>query len=181
MVVSDEVEIQHSRQTIFRFVDDLDGREEFLPGGNQRGAVLLRPGIKLNMRDLDSLRADFGCEVDDAGQVVDVFTVNRRVDGQAEAEFARPAREVAFLGEAAFVAGDAIGVFRNDILDRNLDVVEPDGGQALEMFAGQQDARRDEIGVEAGVTAWARIASKSRRAVGSPPERCSCMTPAAAA
>ena len=30
-------------------------------------------------------------------------------------------------------------------------MIEPDAGQAFEMFAGQEDARRDEVGVEAGV------------------------------
>src|ERR1700678_1375668 len=54
MVVSDKVETQDACQTLFRFVDYLRGGEEFLAGGNQRGAVLLRPGVELNMRDLDS-------------------------------------------------------------------------------------------------------------------------------
>ena len=126
--MGDKVEIQHTRQTLLRFVDKSSGREEFLAGGNQCGAVFLRPGVKLNMRDLDSLRVDFEREIDDFRQVIDVFTVNRRIDGQAEAEFPGPASELAFLGDPALVSGDAIGVFRNDVLHRNLDVIEPDGG-----------------------------------------------------
>ena len=52
--------------------------------------------------------------------------MHRRVDGEAEAEFARPARDVALLGQAALVAGDAVGVLGIDVLDRELDVIEAD-------------------------------------------------------
>ena len=48
-----------------RGVDDLDAFQKLLAGRDQRGAVLLRPGVILDMRDLDALRADLGRKVDD--------------------------------------------------------------------------------------------------------------------
>ena len=50
------------------------------------------------------------------------------------------------------------------------------------MRVGDADARGDQIGVEPGLArVAAAISTRSRRAPGSPPERCTCSTPSAAA
>ena len=64
----------------FASFDDLDGFEEFLARRDERGAVLLRPGVILDMRDLDALRADFNREIDDLRQMIEILPVHRRVD-----------------------------------------------------------------------------------------------------
>ena len=75
--------------------------------------------------------------------------MHRRVDGEREADLAHPAGHLALLGVGALVVGDAVGVGRLHILDRELHVIEAARGELLEPRAGEQHAGRDEVGVEA--------------------------------
>ena len=90
--------------------DLLGGRHEALAGRHERTAIEERPGVILDVRDLDAAGAAFDGELDHAWDVVDVLAVDRRIDGQRHARFLGPLRDFDFFGEAAFVGGDAVGV-----------------------------------------------------------------------
>ena len=153
MIVDDEIEIQNSGKTFFRPVDDADRLEKFLARRNQRGPVPLRPRIVLDMRDLEALRADFNRKVDNRGKMVDILTMNRRIDRKTDTERARPSRDVPLFLQASLVAGDSIGVFRIDVLKRNLHVIQPDRREPAQTVFAEQDAGGNEIGIETGLDA----------------------------
>ena len=68
-----------------------------------------------------------------------------------------------------------------EILEAQLDVLQPGGGEGLDLARAAQRAGGDEVAVEAEPVAAAISARRSRRAIGSPPEKCTCSTPSAAA
>ena len=131
VIVDDKIEIQNSGKTFLRLSTMPTVSRNFSRVRNQRGPVPLRPRIILNMRDLEALRADFNRKVDNRGKMVDILTMNRRIDRKTDTELARPSRDVALFLQASFIAGDSIGVFRNDVLKRNLHVIQPDRGEPL--------------------------------------------------
>ena len=91
----------------------------------------------MHVRDLDASGAERDCVVDDRSNVIDVVTMNGRVDGERQAKLPHPARDHLFLLAAAFVAGDAVSVLRRgvDVLDRDLYVVEAGFLQLLQALA----------------------------------------------
>lgn len=123
MIVNDEVEIQHAEETFFRLFDDVDRLKKGFARRDQRGAIELRPGVILNMRNLDPLGVDCDGEVDDLRQMRNVLPMHRRIDRQAKSEFPRPARNIVFFGDAAVIGGNAVGVVGNDILYRDLHMI----------------------------------------------------------
>ena len=62
------------------------GGHEGFARRHQRGAVEQRPGVILDVRDLDAPGAHLDGEVDHARHVVDVLAVDRRVDGERQAD-----------------------------------------------------------------------------------------------
>jgi hypothetical protein len=69
------------------------------------------------MGDLEPAGASRHGELDDLVQPVDVLAVHGGVDGEGEADLGHPGGDLALLGMAAAVLGDAVGVGRLDILD----------------------------------------------------------------
>ena len=119
-------------------------------GRHQRGAVLQRPAVVLDVGDLDAVGVERDGHVDHVGQLVEVLPVHHGVDGERQAEFAGPAGGFELL-RVALEAGDAVGEFGFVALEADLDVVEAGIGQRRELFARQQHRRGDEVGVEAEV------------------------------
>ena len=67
-------------------------------------------------------------------------------------------------------------------LEGELRMVEAGIGEFAGQLLADPDARGDEVGVEPGFARRGAVRSTmSRRAVGSPPERCTCSAPSAAA
>ena len=122
------------------------------------------------MRDLQPLRPDLDRELDDSREVVDVLAMDRRVDGESNAQLSRPSRDFALLRETSLVGRDVIGRFRHNVLHRHLHVIEADPRQRLQPLARQRHGRGDEIGVEPGLDRVRQylleIAPKGRFAAG---------------
>ena len=85
--------------------------------------------------------------------MVDILTMNRRIDRKTDTERARPSRDVALFLQASLIAGESIGVFRIDVLKRNLHVIQPDRREPAQTVFAEQDAGGNEIGIETGLDA----------------------------
>ena len=108
-----------------------------------------RPAVVLDVRHLEPLGAEAHRQIDDARQAVDVLAMDRRVDGERQAERAHPAGRFQLLGVAIAIVGDAVGVGGIGGLDRDLHVVEAMLGQLVQPLAGKQHGGSDQVGVEA--------------------------------
>src|SRR5215831_6591696 len=85
-----------------------------------------------------------------------------------------------FLANAPLVAGDVVSGSSLAVLDGDLHVVEPGFGQRAEGLLGDAHGGGDEVAVKAA-RAPAVMSTRSRRAPGSPPDKCTCKTPSSAA
>ena len=84
------------------------------------------------MRDLEPLRAELDGKLDIAADIVDVLAMDRRVDGERQAKLGHPAGDVELLLRGAGIGADPLGVLGIDVLERDLDVIEPALGEVLE-------------------------------------------------
>jgi len=81
---------------------------DLLPRRHERGAVLERPAIVLNMRDFDPFRIECQCKLDHLADPVDIAAVNDRVT--VSGSLSRTASSPATLrAKGALVAGNVIG------------------------------------------------------------------------
>ena len=182
VVRHDEIDNQHTLQSGPRLGDELGARQHLFTRRHQGLPVLERPAVVLHMRDLEAPGAEVERELDDGGQAGNILTVDRRVKRQGEIERLRPARYLQFFAMSTGIVSDAVGVGGVAVLDRNLHVIEAAGGQVLEPLPCQQNPGGDQVRVKAGtLAARAMICARSRRTVGSPPDKCSCSTPSSAA
>ena len=103
------------------------------------------------MRDFEPLGAELERKLDVARHVVNVLPVDRRVDGERQAELRHPTGDVELLLRGTWIGADALGVLRIDVLEGDLHVIEATLDQLFEARAGQGDGGGDQIGVKAGL------------------------------
>jgi hypothetical protein len=107
------------------------------------------------MRDLEPLRAKLHGKLDVTADIVDVLAVDRSIDGERQPEFGNPTSDIELLLRGARIGADPLGVLGVDVLERDLDVVEPaldevfqpatikgDGGGDLRAADGSISRRR---------------------------------------
>ena len=99
VIVRDHVVDDHlALEPVARFLDQPRGGIELLDGGHQRGAVLERPAIILDVGDLEPVGVDLDRHLDDVGQLVEVLAVHDGVDRQRQpAAFTQRAASSFFL------------------------------------------------------------------------------------
>src|SRR5580658_5688726 len=107
-----------------QFLDRLGGTFDLLGVRHQRGAVLQRPAVVLNVRDLHTARANRQRQSDHVGDPVDIRAVNNNVDGERDFQPYDFGGERTLAGEGTGVTGNAIGTRRLTVLNRNLHVIE---------------------------------------------------------
>ena len=103
------------------------------------------------------------------------------IDGERQPEFHHRSGESQFTGVRTGIVGDTIRARCIHVLQRKLDMVQSYLLQLREARRVNPDRRGDQIGVEPAACAAAVISTRSRRDAGSPPDRCTCSTPSAAA
>ena len=115
------------------------------------------------------------------GHAVEVLAMHHHVQRERQAGGPHGGGEASSCGMRAGQAGDAVAFSGCEVLEAQLDMVEPGGGEGLDLARAAQRAGGDEVAVEAEPVAAPISARRSRRAIGSPPEKCTCSTPSAAA
>ena len=107
--------------------------------------------------------------------------MHHRVDRERQAGGPDHARHGELLGVAAAVAADALGVGGLAVLDRDLDVVEAGVGERVDLRWSSSTAAVIRLVYWPSALAWRTSSGRSRRSVGSPPEKWVCSTPSACA
>ena len=123
---------------------------ELLPRWQERLLVWHCPAVVLGVGELEPLRPEIECEIEQLLDPVEVMAVQDAVDRQREIELPREPRGRDLLLERS-VSGDAVVLLGVRALDRDLHVVESGRLQRLRALAREVDAGRDERRVEAGV------------------------------
>src|SRR3954451_16233514 len=176
----DIVDRQPALQPLARLLDDAGALVELHHGRHQGGAVLQRPAVILHIGDLEPVGVEIDRHLDDIRQLVQVLPVHHRIHGERQIELARPFCPFELLAVPVFVAADAIGEGFFNAREADLDVPEPGIRKLAQPLARQQHRRGDEVGVEADVAGMLTSSTRSLRAVGSPPEKCTWSTPISA-
>ena len=78
-------------------LDDAAGFLDLRERRHQRGAVLQRPAVILDVGDFEPVGVEIDRHLDDVGELMQVLAVHHRVDGQRQIEFARPFRDFDLL------------------------------------------------------------------------------------
>src|SRR5215211_4662001 len=115
---------------------------------HQGGAVLQRPAVVLNMRDLDAARPQRQGQLHHVGHALDIGAVHDGVDGEREAEPHHLGGSGSLALISAAITGDLVRGGGRAVLDRDLNVVEPrliEGGEGL---GGEADRGGDQVGIE---------------------------------
>ena len=107
-----------------RLFDDAGRLVELLDGRHQRGAVLERPAVILDVGDLHAGGVELDRQLDHLGELMEVLAMNDGVDGERQAGARDHAGDVELLLVGVLVAGDAVGDARVAVLEADLDVVE---------------------------------------------------------
>ncbi len=102
------------------------------------------------MGDLEPLGAQLHGEIDIAADIVDVLAVDGRVDGEGKAHLDDPAGDVELLLGGAGIGADPLGVLGVDVLERDLNVVEPAFDEVLQPIALEGDGGSDQVRVKPG-------------------------------
>jgi hypothetical protein len=76
------------------------------------------------MGDFEPLGAELERKLDIAADIVDVVPVDRRVDGERQAELADPARDFELLREALGIGADALCILLIHVLEGDLHMIE---------------------------------------------------------
>ncbi len=100
------------------------------------------------MGDLETLGAELDRKLDITADIVDVLAVYGGVDGQRQPELRHPAGNVELLLGRARIGADPLGVFRVDVLERDLDVIEAALGEVLQPPAIEGHRGGDQVGVK---------------------------------
>jgi len=103
------------------------------------------------MGDLEPLRPELDGKLDIAADIVDVLAVDGRVDGQRQAKLGYPAGDVELFLRRAGISADPLGILGIDVLERDLDVIEPALGEVFEAGAIECNRGGDQVAVEAGL------------------------------
>ena len=77
--------------------------------------------------------------------------MDRRVDGERQAELGHPAGDLQLLRGGAGIGADPFGVLGVDVLERDLDVVEPALDEVFQPATIKGDGGGDQVRVEAGL------------------------------
>ena len=101
------------------------------------------------MGELDAPGAHPHRELDEFFGAVEILPVDHGIDGERQAGLDHLLRDFQLLAMTAAVAGDAVGIFGIDVLQRQLHVIEPGLPESHQTVTIEQDARGDQIAVEA--------------------------------
>ena len=129
-------------------LDDARGVVELLAGRQEGGAVGERPGVILDVGDLEPARAQRQRHVDHLGHAAQVLPMDHHVHRERQTGGAHGRCEAGLPGMCAGQPRDAVIVGGREILKAELDVLQPGGGKGCDFLFTAQRARGDEIAVE---------------------------------
>ena len=101
------------------------------------------------MGDLDAPRPQFQRHLDHVRHAVEILAMHHHVERERQAGGAHRVGEARLAGMRAFEPGDAVAGVGREVLEAQLDVLQPGCGEGLDLARTAQRAGGDEIAVEA--------------------------------